>query len=397
MRFGLRDALLLILGLGALGCAREKPTAAWAGTVDTLPGGAVLVKNPEQGIWDSTNGWRIVEVARIGSADGTGPASFSQIGSVAVDPAGRIYVLDLQAQDVRVFDSTGTWIRTLGRRGGGPGEFAQASGLVWDTAGRLWVVDQQNATYSVFDTAGQLVQSRRRTSTTSAVFPWPGIITSDNRLIEWKGAGLDAAPQLVELDASTLTVRDSFPLPAFSPALFELRRKSGDNLSITRTEVPFAPQLVWRLDADGTLWFGISDQYRIYQRRLSGDTVRVIEKAFTPRPVTSADKDSMLRGMGWFTGQGGQLDESRIPHQQPAFLGFMLDEVGDLWVRPNVTGSAERPPLDVFDSQGRYLGRVYLPFKIGYSVPLIQNGQIYAITSDSMDVPYVVRARIEKR
>ena len=395
LRQGLLPILVLTFAVDLSGCSRERTaTSSWAGTIDTLPGGAVLVKNPSQGVWDSTNGWRIVEAARIGT-DGEGPASFGQIYALAVDPAGRIYVLDGDAQEIRVFDSTGIWIRTIGRRGGGPGEFQQASGMVWDSAGRLWVVDQQNATYSILDTSGTLVESRRRSSTTSSTIPWPGVITRTNKLVEWQSAGFDAAPKLLRLDAGTLAIEDSFALPAFTPEVFELRRKSGSNVSMMRMGVPFAPELVWWLDGDGDLWFGVSDQYRILRRSLAGDTMMVIDKPFTPIPVSNAAKDSMIKRMEWFTSQGGEIDESRIPHLQTAFSSFVVDDRGYLWVRPT-GGPAGRTPLDVFDPEGRYLGRVELPFKVGYSTPLIQGDQVYAITSDSMDIPYVVRARIEK-
>jgi 6-bladed beta-propeller len=37
--------------------------------------------------------------------------------------------LERQEEQIRVFDSTGAYVRTIGREGAGPGEFKQAVGL----------------------------------------------------------------------------------------------------------------------------------------------------------------------------------------------------------------------------------------------------------------------------
>ena len=51
--------------------------------------------------------------------------------------------------------------------------------------------------------------------------------------------------------------------------------------------------------------------------------------------------------------------------------------------------------LDVFDEEGRYLGRFDLPFKLdSYPRPIFRHGMIYGITLDEFDVPFVVRARL---
>jgi hypothetical protein len=63
---------------------------------------------------------------------------------------------------------------------------------------------------------------------------------------------------------------------------------------------------------------------------------------------------------------------------------------------PMTSNDNEGRLLDVFDSEGRYLGRVELPFVMErYPTPLFRNGRIYAVTRDDLDVPYVVSAMIE--
>ncbi len=139
-----------------VGACAGDPSNEWSGTIDTLGSGAVLVSNPEQGVWGSSSPWQLLEVAKIGTQLDSGPDVFGDISDIDVDTAGRVYVLDRQAQHVRIFDHDGSYIRTIGKVGGGPGEFRVANGIAIDPAGRLWVHNMGNLRYSVFDASGRL-------------------------------------------------------------------------------------------------------------------------------------------------------------------------------------------------------------------------------------------------
>lgn len=66
---------------------------------------------------------------------------FGKPTSVVPGTDRHIYVADRLTQNVRVFNATGIYARTLGRRGEGPGEFASLSTLTFDTSGHLLVMD----------------------------------------------------------------------------------------------------------------------------------------------------------------------------------------------------------------------------------------------------------------
>ena len=89
--------------------------------MDTLPSGEIVVRNTHDPLWAPEEAWRVVEDLRIGEAMSEGPDLFGAIYSFDVDAWGRIFVLDDQAQEVRIFDSGGAFVRTVGRRGEGPG------------------------------------------------------------------------------------------------------------------------------------------------------------------------------------------------------------------------------------------------------------------------------------
>src|SRR5690625_2077763 len=140
--------------LAACGAGSGPVAGEWAGAVDTLATGQIVVTNPAAPSWAPGEAWRVVEEVRIGRLDGDGPHLFGDVRSLTVDDDGRIWVLEGQAQEVRVFSAEGEYIRTVGRRGGGPGEFAGALHIARAPDGTLWVMDPQNNRVSIFDTAG---------------------------------------------------------------------------------------------------------------------------------------------------------------------------------------------------------------------------------------------------
>ena len=127
---GTRFAVVLAL-VNTACTAADAPQSAVL-SVDTLPNGAVHVQNGVVGQIRKSVNWRPVELLRLGAVDDTDLTYvFGDVWDVTLDRAGRLYVLDRQSKDVRVFAETGEHIRTLGREGGGPGELNTPIGLRW--------------------------------------------------------------------------------------------------------------------------------------------------------------------------------------------------------------------------------------------------------------------------
>ena len=61
--------------------------------------------------------------------------------SVAVATNGLVYVSDIGAFHIRVYDAAGKFVRTVSRHGDGVGEFVRNKGIAVDRANRLYAVD----------------------------------------------------------------------------------------------------------------------------------------------------------------------------------------------------------------------------------------------------------------
>jgi hypothetical protein len=67
---------------------------------------------------------RIVQDMRIDESSMPKDTYFEGYLRVACDDKGCVYVCDYKANNIKKFDSSGKFVKTIGRQGQGPGEFA---------------------------------------------------------------------------------------------------------------------------------------------------------------------------------------------------------------------------------------------------------------------------------
>lgn len=386
-----------LVAFGSMGCGSGEGELApgWEGQVDSLPNGTVLVRNDGRGVWPENAGWGLQQELLIGSLDAEGPDNFGRISSFTVDEGGRIWVLEGQAAELRVFDRSGAHVRTVGRAGEGPGEFRQPLRVDMGPDGNAWVMDPQNTRLSVFDSAGNYVEGLRVPGG-FVIIPWQGGFDDDG---DYYAPVADFEPSfsiaLGRFDRA-FTPLDTIELPKdpVERASFTI---VSDGLTRVSAGVPFQGRLIWRLSRAGTVWALVTDQYRLIEFGPEGDTLRVITKTHEPVAVTGQERTRALDGLRWFTEQGGKVDASKIPHEKPLANAFFVDEAGYVWVALEAGSEADHQPFHVFNPTGQFLGTVVAPFRLQTSPsPIVRDGLLYGIVRDEMDVQYVVRARITK-
>lgn len=382
-------ALATTFTLCLSGCsgASDDTTAAWGGTIDTLANGTVRVSNPRNGLWDEGEAWRLVEDLRIGAVDAAGPYQFGQITQVTFGPRGEILVLEGRAQEVRMFNTRGVHVRTIGGEGGGPGELRGAMGLSWDGEHNLWVTEVGNARYSVFDSAGTYLTSHRR-DIPGVVQPWMGGFGVDKMLYDVLGRGApDGTFQFVyyALDRAA-SIEDSLPALAYTPS---------EAAAVPGSASLLAPRLTFRLGPAGSIWFGMTDEYVLYQRDFGGDTLRMVTRAIDREPFSEAEQDSMLAEAARFVPR--TFPRSQLPEVRPVFQRLVVDDDGRLWVQKSTGPEKSSTTFDLFAADGTFLGEVHSPITLEWMTPPIVRGDhLLGVTTDSLGVPYAVRLRIER-
>ncbi|WP_420447681.1 6-bladed beta-propeller [Candidatus Palauibacter sp.] len=382
-------------------------------------GDTTVVRTLSGSVWgaDAT----LVPEVSIGEVEGPDELLFGRIASIAVDDAGRIYVLDGQALNVRVFDPTGAYIETLGGPGEGPGELGTAGSVVALADGRVAVNDLLGFRIQVYGAGGR----EPETWTYSA----GGVILRLQQLYaDREGRALVLAPQaspgggsvphLLAFDASGAP-RDTLIPPGgdFEPPSVELELVMGAGRARTISQpVPLTARRYWTLNPDGRFVSGISTDYGIDVQQ--DDGVLRIERAYEPVAVSEAERsyhrERLTRALR-VTQPDWEWNGPPVPESKPPFRGLVTGRDGRIWVRLWTEASPEAnedhdpenarsepvtwpSPLryDVFEPDGTYLGAVNAPEGFAeFPQPVFDGDHAWAVTRDALDVERVVRFRIE--
>ena len=254
-------SLVLALSLLAIACGTPKSDVggSWSGTMDTLASGVVEVRNTGDPLWSQN--WQVEEEWRIGSDTSGGPELFGNIGSFDIDAQGRAFILDDQAQEIRIFDSEGAFVRTVGSRGEGPGEFVQATSVDVSSNGEIWVTEMQQGQLNIFDSTGSLLRVERSNAPGSIILPYPG---GFDRVGRFNVVFIDPYEEdftwvLARFDQSFSPV-DTIPIPR-SPIerkAFEFVTEDGGSYSMG---IPFQGSFQWRFAPKGNFWTLLADRY----------------------------------------------------------------------------------------------------------------------------------------
>jgi hypothetical protein len=402
----LRAALpvaLFCLTLAACGGAEAARLAK--AHIDTLPNGTVRVMSDGPTAWSDSSGTSLVEVGRFQGEDGTA-AELGEPRSIAVDAAARVYIVDSKPAAIKVFSSEGQLIRTIGREGEGPGEFRV--GFIAVRNDHLVLHDPRLARTSVWDTAGNFIRSWH-----SACCYWSDILIDRNDLI------YIPSPSAPKNDAArargtpyvrwTLegVAKDTVWVPKGESEKYWTVTVGGSGggkgkvKMAMMTTIPFTPTQIHTLHPDGGMVYAWTGNYSVVRSLTGADSVRVFGRAWTPEPLTDAQRraevESRIKQAGgdWGEATRNAFKVEDVPAKLPAFLNLRVDPNGRVWVRRFSVADSTRTQFEVFDSTGAYLGPVTVPFKLKEwgNQAWTQEGLV-TIIEDEEGRPTVVRLQL---
>ncbi|MEJ2481753.1 MAG: hypothetical protein P8049_01130 [Gemmatimonadota bacterium] len=405
--------LTAVLALAACGGGDGgTATSEWTGTaVDSA--GILLVTNTSTPVWNEGDAWTLEEVLTIGAAEGEPEYQFGQISGIGITSDGRIVVSDMQGQHVKVFAADGTYERTFGEAGSGPGQFGQQAGPVLVGRGdTILVPDIQNQRVARMTADGDDLGTFRVGFEAGVPIRWE--MRADGALVtQLRKLNLPNTPGEPDtLDAIVSRGYDG----VIADTIFMV--PAGKTFSFAGGQPEFhffSPEPIWALLPDGGIVLGTNDEYRFVFYGPDGAPTRIVSIPSEPDMVTEEDREIFVSTLESLWGQAGvppqgieQL-KSGISFEDrfPAFTQALIGPDGTLWVqkiRALSEMSAEEKesfnPLqnigsaewDVFDSGGRYLGIVEMPF---HYQPLGFDGdRVLGVWRDDLDVQYAKILRV---
>ncbi|MGA2586912.1 MAG: 6-bladed beta-propeller [Candidatus Aminicenantales bacterium] len=311
---------------------------------------------------------RFVPEMTITDAAMGGKEFFGMVMDIALDDQGFIYVCDYKTNNIKKFDSSGKFLRTIGKAGQGPGDFDGPSELEF-SHGRLVVREGMNRRVSILHSDGSFIKS----------------IPIDFQKGSWMA--MRALPdgrfmvQKEKVDYNDLNAPQELYLDLYSAELDYIKtiyhRQVRSNKYIrepyySNVPIPFAPMVYWDVTADGKIAVGYSDhlEIEIYdpdKGKISGFThsSKAVE-------VTSQDQEQFFANMSSSVRTGSNVvmrrgapewivKNTEFPKYFSAFRDVKVDGQGNIWVVPWTSASQKAAPdFDAFTPDGKFLGRVQI-------------------------------------
>jgi hypothetical protein len=351
MGFGLALCLLCLL-------AAPVP-AGQETTVD----GVLHVRNgaePAQG----SETWRLEELWRAGGEDDD--VLFGVIGQVRVDEGGRIYFLDTQLSEIKVYSPDGELVSTLSREGDGPGETRNPNNFDLMLDGRIGICQLFPAKVTVIDREGSPAGGFTIGDPTQGnIALMRGVRCRGGHLV----CGVETTEQTDPQTQKRYSTLASFDLEGTQLVQYNQFSWTFDFTRFVLDDTKTMDMAVRRFDVgpDGRVFTAPErDRYAIHVYRPDGTLDRIIERDLSARKRTD-EEIAELRELFEMSVRQIPIETTiEIAGTEPQinwFLnGLQVREDGTLWVLTD-EGAQDRPAgimqtYDVFDAQGHFVKRV---------------------------------------
>ena len=325
-----------------ISCGQQK--SEWQGTIEEVDG-VTVVRNPKEPIYGEEV-FNLEEELCIGVAEGQEEYMFSMINSIAVDDKENIYVLDMQPKIIRVFNSRGQFMHTIGKGGGqGPGEFMLPSQLQITARNEIIVYDLRARALSYFSFKGSFLS---KTLLSKMPFSLKSMLDSNGDFIGyfWYAEKDEPLPALMKYNSIQ---EKQFVIAKLDPYNTREPRR-----------LPLQPSLHFNVFNNNIVWAN-SMKYEIYITSPMGLLLKKIFKEDSPIEITEQDKKEIVPAL-YLKDTLSLEEESNFAKYYDPINGISVDEENRIFIDTlEKTNDRKYYYHDVFDSEGRYIARVGLP------------------------------------
>jgi hypothetical protein len=325
--------------------------------------------------WRRSGGWTIdpTPALEIGVEEGEEPYMLSRVFDAVRLPDNRILVGNSSTGEIRVFDSQGKFLKSVGRKGSGPGEFAEFSSIrFWRLRdGSLLAYDGGNLRAHLFDSTLAYQRTVRIQSTRDGLRAFLQGVFADG---SWQMLAL--VPELRNEPGTYLRSEQQFVRfnPDGTPDT-TLRRVEGRTRYVHQfgsiTHFPFVPFTAEPLAAAGEyFWVVNGGGTELEQRSRRGDLARIVRLSHDlPRTsdVYSRYVEASLATMD--STRRAQYEHfyglhHPLPEHIPAYQAILVDATSHVWLERYRLPGDTVPSWDVISPKGRWLGAVAVPSRL---------------------------------
>jgi hypothetical protein len=339
--------------------------------------------------WGQGQGWSVADKPElsIGVVEGDSSYQLYQVRAATRLSDGTIVVANGGTQQLRFYDASGKFVRSMGGSGDAPGEFRGLYQLARIGGDSLVTFDWRARRLSLFTPQGVHARDVNVAASQTGYLLLKGalggsrfIMLRERTYSPQTAAGGYARDTLsfLELDDSARQVADFGRFPAGERHV-EITRRGGVITSMAVRTIPFSREAEVAVGT-GRVFIGSNDRYEIREFGATGKLLEILRRIdVTPSPVTDAMKaHAVYARLAALKQERPETSASEVatarksleslpaPPTAPTYGPILVDADGDLWVRDFAPPWATHAPSgwSVFDSGGRWLGTVTLPTRL---------------------------------
>ncbi len=333
--------------------------------------------------------------------------SFVAITGLAFSPSGRIIVTDMRDQVVRVYESTGAFAYSIGRRGGGPGEFNDPVSATIDAEGLLWVHDLGNRRLNAYE----LGRDRAVLRTSRACRPSARHESGGADRFRWCWQDREhrrGSQQRRRNQARPIPYRSRRRNRAGRHRRDAAGRRSGRSHRDPEAQLGgrlgagdvlllqlFGPTFLVAYSTRGEWARSVTSRYDIEWFDRDGRHLRTIRHPVEGPPLSGAERKRAQERIDDFLTRTHVAASSvpGVPRRKTPIRAMAFDVDGNLWIERSVSDGLPRE-ADVYDTGGRLMTVVRWNREIdllGRQLVATAGSQALGVATDSLGVQRVVR------
>lgn len=293
----------------------------------------------------------------------------NKLSELDVDDQGCVYAMDYGDVNIKVYDSNGRFLRTIGRQGQGPGEFGGLAHISLMNHLRICILDFLQRRVIIMTTKGEYLSG----FLLSGLFRGLAVDNRDRLFLEKSSAIKDPNMQSDE-PREIPRVSSMYRTDIAGKELVHLTDIFGESIVVSASggfvmSRASSFRTVWSLGGDGTLFGGYNENYSIIEFGPDGKKKIIFGRQFSP-----------AKNLDY----SGRVGEKKT---LPTFRALVIDEVGNLWVELYQDRDTKGFLYDVFLPDGTYMKQV----SIEYEIAKFKNGKIYSIVWSEEGYPSIKR------
>ena len=353
-----------------------QPKAEWRGAIEEEDG-VIVVKNPKEPIY-GPEVFNLEEDLVIMNQEGKEEFMFQDIQNLAVDNEENIYVCDVKASHIRVFDKNGEYVRTIGKKGQGPGEMVYPIDINL-SRGVLIINDIAQRRLNIFSLNGEHLRNLLIHKYSN--FVQPAIDSQGNIIAGFLIREDELKYGLIKFDADLN--------PIFTITTYPLL-KGTSSTNVQYFEGSRITNLVWNVNEQDHIIWGHMSKYELFVHNPHGKLIKKIVRDYDGIEITSQGKEKLIKE--WFGDNPVPSNLNIVfPDRYPPLIRFSCDEEGRIFVQTyDKTEDGEADYYDVFDSEGKYIAR----FSLKYWAIVWKKQKLYTIEEDEDGFQVVKRYQV---